>query len=82
MGITAIELAEKNPPHIDQAPMRALCIIPFEPPPVLTLEPQRWSNKFKEWISICLKKNPKERASIPDLLKVNPHFFFGYIFQI
>lgn len=41
LGITAIELAEKNPPLVDLAPMRALCVIPFEPPPQLK-EPQKW----------------------------------------
>lgn len=29
LGITAIELAEKNPPLVDLQPMRALCVIPF-----------------------------------------------------
>jgi serine/threonine protein kinase len=41
LGITAIELAEKNPPLVDMAPMRALCTIPYEPPPTLK-QPEKW----------------------------------------
>ncbi len=41
LGITAIELAEKNPPLVELAPMRALCVIPFEPPPKLA-QPEKW----------------------------------------
>lgn len=41
LGITAIELAEKNPPLVDLAPMRAMCLIPFDPPPHLK-EPNKW----------------------------------------
>ena len=58
LGITAIELAEKNPPLVDLQPMRALCVIPFEPPPVLK-DANRWSTQFHDFVDCCLRKDPK-----------------------
>eukprot|EP01114_Cavostelium_apophysatum_P003871 TRINITY_DN1400_c0_g1_i4.p1 TRINITY_DN1400_c0_g1~~TRINITY_DN1400_c0_g1_i4.p1 ORF type:complete len:1584 (-),score=580.27 TRINITY_DN1400_c0_g1_i4:69-4820(-) len=68
LGITAIELAEKNPPLVDLAPMRALCLIPFEPPPELK-EPHKWSEVFRDFVRECLKKVPDERKSAVELLQ-------------
>lgn len=50
--------------------MKALCIIPFEPPPQLS-QPQKWSENFKDFINCCLKKKPIERKSAKELLQVN-----------
>ena len=36
MGITCIEMAEMQPPMFDLHPMRALYLIPKNPPPKLT----------------------------------------------
>ena len=66
-GITAIELAEKNPPHDELAPMKALCVIPFDPPPKLK-SPSSWSREMNEFVALCLKKNPKDRKSAKELL--------------
>jgi len=68
LGITAIELAEKNPPLVDLAPMRALCLIPFEPPPTLS-RPHLWSENFNDFIRVCLNKDPAERKSATELLQ-------------
>eukprot|EP01119_Soliformovum_irregulare_P003116 TRINITY_DN1341_c0_g1_i1.p1 TRINITY_DN1341_c0_g1~~TRINITY_DN1341_c0_g1_i1.p1 ORF type:complete len:1290 (+),score=340.11 TRINITY_DN1341_c0_g1_i1:82-3951(+) len=67
IGITAIELAEKNPPLTEFAPMRALCMIPFNPPP--SLKPAHWSLPFHEFLQMCLLKDPRHRKSATDLLK-------------
>jgi len=68
LGITAIELAEKNPPLVDLAPMRALCVIPFEPPPTFK-EAHKWSLNFFDFVQCCLRKAPVERRPCAELLK-------------
>eukprot|EP00041_Stephanoeca_diplocostata_P012799 m.215350 g.215350 ORF g.215350 m.215350 type:complete len:731 (-) comp19094_c0_seq1:169-2361(-) len=67
LGITAIELAERAPPMFDLHPMRALYLIPKNPPP--KLNDKKWSKDFKEWLKNCLIKNPTKRPDCDDLLK-------------
>jgi serine/threonine kinase 3 len=68
LGITALEMAEGKPPYGDIHPMRAIFMIPTKPPPSFR-EPDRWSPEFIDFVSLCLVKNPEERASATDLLK-------------
>ena len=68
LGITAIEMADFNPPLSDQHPMRAIFKIPVNPPPTLK-DPSRWSDDFNGFIAFVLKKDPTERPSAADALK-------------
>ncbi|XP_068120673.1 serine/threonine-protein kinase 4-like [Hyperolius riggenbachi] len=68
LGITAIEMAEGKPPYADIHPMRAIFMIPSNPPPTLR-KPELWSKQFIDFINQCLVKNPEQRASATELLQ-------------
>uniref|UniRef100_A0A672UPW9 non-specific serine/threonine protein kinase n=1 Tax=Strigops habroptila TaxID=2489341 RepID=A0A672UPW9_STRHB len=67
LGITAIEMAEGAPPLCDMHPMRALFLIPRNPPP--KLKSRKWSKKFLNFVESCLVKNYLHRPSTETLLK-------------
>ncbi|XP_072482541.1 mitogen-activated protein kinase kinase kinase kinase 4-like isoform X2 [Notamacropus eugenii] len=67
LGITAMEMAEGAPPLCDMHPMRALFLIPRNPPP--KLKSRKWSKKFLNFIENCLVKNYIHRPSTEALLR-------------
>ncbi|CAH1978909.1 unnamed protein product [Acanthoscelides obtectus] len=73
-GITAIELAELQPPMFDLHPMRALFLMSksgFKPPTLKDKE--KWSPTFHNFVKVALTKNPKKRPTAEKLLQ---HPFF------
>ncbi|XP_039591210.1 serine/threonine-protein kinase 4-like [Polypterus senegalus] len=68
LGITAIEMAEGKPPYADIHPMRAIFMIPTNPPPTFK-NSEDWSENFREFVKQCLVKRPEERATATQLLQ-------------
>ncbi|XP_071511556.1 mitogen-activated protein kinase kinase kinase kinase 4-like isoform X3 [Diadema antillarum] len=67
LGITALEMAEGQPPLCDMHPMRALFLIPRNPKP--KLKSKKWSKKFQDFVDKCLVKNYQQRPDTNHLLK-------------
>ncbi|XP_061712781.1 serine/threonine-protein kinase mig-15 isoform X12 [Cydia pomonella] len=67
LGITALEMAESQPPLCDLHPMRALFLIPRNPPPRLKLK--KWAKKFHSFIETVLVKDYHQRPYTEQLLK-------------
>uniref|UniRef100_A0AAY4A217 Non-specific serine/threonine protein kinase n=1 Tax=Denticeps clupeoides TaxID=299321 RepID=A0AAY4A217_9TELE len=70
VGITAIELAELQPPMFDLHPMRALVLMSkssFQPPKLK--EKSQWSADFHSFVKVSLTKNPRRRPTAEKLLQ-------------
>ncbi|CAF99337.1 unnamed protein product [Tetraodon nigroviridis] len=68
LGITSIEMAEGKPPYADIHPMRAIFMIPTNPPPTFR-KPELWTDEFTDFVKKCLIKNPEQRATATQLLQ-------------
>ncbi|KAJ8266051.1 hypothetical protein GJAV_G00125350 [Gymnothorax javanicus] len=70
VGITAIELAELQPPMFDLHPMKALRLMTkssFQPPKLK--DKAKWSADFHSFLKMCLTKNPRKRPTAEKLLQ-------------
>ncbi|XP_060809539.1 serine/threonine-protein kinase mig-15 isoform X6 [Amyelois transitella] len=67
LGITALEMAESQPPLCDLHPMRALFLIPRNAPP--RLKAKKWTKKFHSFIETVLVKDYHQRPYTEQLLK-------------
>lgn len=60
-------MARGTPPHFGIHPLQVMTRITSQSPPVL--EGDQWSRTFKEFVSLCLVKQPDRRPTIHTLLK-------------
>nr|XP_039270639.1 misshapen-like kinase 1 isoform X1 [Styela clava] len=67
LGITAIEMSEGAPPLCDMHPMRALFLIPRNPPP--RLRSKKWTTRFQSFVDQTLIKNYHQRSGTDALLR-------------
>ncbi|XP_051936294.1 mitogen-activated protein kinase kinase kinase kinase 3-like isoform X2 [Hippocampus zosterae] len=70
VGITAIELAELQPPMFELHPMRALFLMTksnFQPPKLK--DKVKWTDNFHHFVKVALTKNPKKRPTAEKLLQ-------------
>uniref|UniRef100_A0AAZ1WW77 Mitogen-activated protein kinase kinase kinase kinase n=1 Tax=Oreochromis aureus TaxID=47969 RepID=A0AAZ1WW77_OREAU len=70
VGITAIELAELQPPMFDLHPMRALMLMSkssFQPPKLK--DKAKWSAGFHSFVKMALIKSTRKRPSAETLLQ-------------
>ena len=65
-GIFIVELANGEPPYINEQQIRVLYNIAHNPAP--RLESEKWSVEFQDFVSQCLQKDPEKRATTTDLL--------------
>lgn len=64
-GIFAMEIADGEPPYMNEQQARVLLkIVRNEPPPINN----RFSKEFKNFVKICLTKDPAKRPSARELL--------------
>ncbi|XP_063108776.1 mitogen-activated protein kinase kinase kinase kinase 1 isoform X3 [Cavia porcellus] len=69
LGITAIELAELQPPLFDVHPLRVLFLMTksgYQPPRLK--EKSKWSAAFHNFVKVTLTKNPKKRPGATKIL--------------
>lgn len=67
IGITAIELAQKEPPLAEIHPMRAMYLIPNTE--LGLAKPKNFSKPFNEFIKYCLVKDPLARPTATEVLE-------------
>jgi serine/threonine protein kinase len=69
LGVTLIEMAQLDPPLIDEPALRALLLITINDPPELK-NAAAWSEECNHFLKKCVVKNPTNRASAQQVLLV------------
>ncbi|CAM9350121.1 unnamed protein product [Ectocarpus sp. 12 AP-2014] len=68
MGITALEMAEGEPPLLHEPPLRALLLISINPSPRLK-DPNKWSQGFVHFLASSLDVEVEKRYTADQLLQ-------------
>jgi len=67
-AISLLELANKTPPH-RKSSIKCMFTYATDGCPEPLNEPNRWSDKFKEFLKCCLQKDPTQRQTVRQLLE-------------
>jgi len=67
LGITCYEMFTGHPPNHNVHPLKLVSLIPRQAPPTL---PANASPEFQQFVSKCLIKDPTQRSSIKDLMRM------------
>ena len=67
LGISIIEMAEGKNPFAGMTPEKIMSQVVIEPSP--TLPASKWSSDLVDFVSRCLVKDAKKRASVVELLE-------------
>eukprot|EP00744_Colponema_vietnamica_P014309 GILI01020032.1.p1 GENE.GILI01020032.1~~GILI01020032.1.p1 ORF type:complete len:517 (+),score=109.31 GILI01020032.1:115-1665(+) len=67
LGVVLWEMAEGDPPYLNENPVKALFLIATRQPPELPAG--KWSKKMQSFLARCLQKDPKKRATAQELLE-------------
>eukprot|EP00026_Physarum_polycephalum_P002486 Phypoly_transcript_02493.p1 GENE.Phypoly_transcript_02493~~Phypoly_transcript_02493.p1 ORF type:complete len:590 (+),score=110.69 Phypoly_transcript_02493:1010-2779(+) len=70
LGISAIDMAQSEPPRFDIPPSKVIWLIPHLPPPTLK-NAGNFTPSFNHFIAYCLMKEPADRPTA-DLLLQHP----------
>lgn len=71
-AITALEMADGEPPYLNEQPLRALLLITTNGSPSLK-DPSKWSKEFNHFLKSSLAVDPAKRATAEQLLMVCIH---------
>jgi len=81
LGIMVIEMIEKEPPYIDEEPLKALYLIATNGTPSLK-KPELHSRELKAFLAYCLCLDVASRATVDQLLQVRSLIFVPTIIPI
>lgn len=89
LGITCLEMAEGEPPLLNEPPLRALLLITTNKSPTLNNKRTAWSPEFNHFVAQCLQLSVEKRASAEQLLlhpfiqtACTPEQFAGFVNQV
>lgn len=68
LGVTCYECATGNPPFAQYEALRAIQLIPKNPPAKLDAS-QPWTQPMRDFLAFCLTEDPNERMTAEDLQK-------------
>ena len=67
LGITALELAKGDAPNSELRPMKVLMVVLHSAPPSLS-QNEDWSAEFRQFVDLCLQKDPNLRPTAQELM--------------